>query len=700
MTFDKEIQGSIEIGVDLFKDLIFASWKAVSGLAKEKYQENDPFGIATRRYIGGLIERYNLVKVLGMREPVPLKSLYVRANILEKISARAGLRPEELAEFFDFDRRAFGKKSETVDGEIIVNRLQKFIVLGKPGAGKTTYLKFLTLMMLDPMSQIEQRRLPVFVTLREWADEQVPLMDFMVAQFDIYKFPDARLFLEKMLAEGKCLVLFDGLDEVSQESNLDDIIRQIQNFTDKYSDNQFVISCRVAAYNHWFERFTDVEMADFNEEQMETFIKNWFHGEPKVATECWERLKSSSPLRELASVPLLLTLLCLEYSESNNFPPNRAELYERAIETLLTKWDSTRRIRRAEVYKQLSLKRKESMFARIAFATFAQNEYFIRERVLAKMIEQYIEHLPGFNAAELEPDSRAVLQAIAAQHGIFVERAKDVYSFAHLTFQEYFTAKYIVDHQWKKVDRDGNLDENGVVVLLEHVVEKYLYEAKWKEVFLLVSGMMDNADELLLLMRKKANEALEVSEINDLFRVAKESLLSDLTLNPDVLRKNNAIFLALVIDHLRTFTNDLNIAFLRVAMLRLGVDFNISLMENFSNHLKSRDVLRASLMIYSSIYSDYINHRIIPPPLDLDNNKLISILNLDSNTLQSFSESTRLTKQAFLEINQYFSANTLILSCLSSGAYVSKPIREKMIHEIFMTKEELEQGGFEQDSKD
>ncbi|MCC6282790.1 MAG: NACHT domain-containing protein [Saprospiraceae bacterium] len=673
----QDIQASIEIGIDLFKDLIFASWKAVSGLAKEKYQENDPFGIATRKYIGGLIERYNLVKVLGMREPVPLKSLYVRANILEKISARAGLRPEELAEFFDFDRRAFGKKSETVDGEIIVNRLQKFIVLGKPGAGKTTYLKFLTLMMLDPMSQIEQRRLPVFVTLREWADEKVPLMDFIVSQFDICGFPEARLFLEKMLAEGKCLVLFDGLDEVSQESNLDDIIRQIQNFTDKYSDNQFVISCRVAAYNHWFERFTDVEMADFNEEQMETFIRNWFHGEPKVATECWERLKASAPLKELASVPLLLTLLCLEYSESNDFPPNRAELYERAIETLLTKWDSSRRIRRAEVYKQLSLKRKESMFARIAFATFTQNEYFIRERVLAKMIEKYIEHLPGFNPAELEPDSRAVLQAIASQHGIFVERAKDVYSFAHLTFQEYFTARYVVDNQWKKVDRDGNLDENGAVTLIEYVVEKYLYEAKWKEVFLLVSGMLDDANELLLLMKKKANEVLEEQEINGLFLIIKNSLGNEINQYSNVIRKTFALFIIFTFSEPYSGYNTLTRTY----------DYAIIYVTNYAFALAyalGHAPLLTLSLVKKTPHLKRFQHLALSASIALD-------------ILYSNSRSNKIDNQTAVKIIDYLSANTLIIQCLSSGAYLSNPIRQKLIHEIFMTKEELEQGGFEQD---
>ena len=84
------------------------------------------------------------------------------------------------------------------------------------------------------------------------------------------------------------------------------------------------------------------------------------------------------------------------------------------------------------------------MFARIAVGTFVENQYFMLERDLVHMIENFIKHLPRFREEELEPDSRVILKAVEAHHGIFVERAKGVYSFAHLTFQEYFTAKYSI----------------------------------------------------------------------------------------------------------------------------------------------------------------------------------------------------------------------------------------------------------------
>src|SRR6185295_19034010 len=91
-------------------------------------------------------------------------------------------------------------------------------------------------------------------------------------------------------------------------------------------------------------------------------------------------------------------------------------------------------------------KRKESMLSHIAASTFQEDQYFVPQRTLEGYIVKYIENLPEAKAETLDPDSAAILKALEAQHGLFVERAKGIYSFSHLTFQEYFTAKYLVDN--------------------------------------------------------------------------------------------------------------------------------------------------------------------------------------------------------------------------------------------------------------
>ena len=79
-------------------------------------------------------------------------------------------------------------------------------------------------------------------------------------------------------------------------------------------------------------------------------------------------------------------------------------------------------------------------------------------------------------------DGEKVLQAISAQHGILVERAKKIYAFAHLTFQEYYTAKYIVD--------------NPHLTSYTNLV-KHLPDHRWREVFLMTASMLNEADRLL-----------------------------------------------------------------------------------------------------------------------------------------------------------------------------------------------------------
>jgi hypothetical protein len=94
--------------------------------------------------------------------------------------------------------------------------------------------------------------------------------------------------------------------------------------------------------------------------------------------------------------------------------------------------------------------------------------------------------------------SNSLLKAVGAHHGIFVERARHIYSFAHLTFQEYFTARYVVD--------------NAARGTLELLVRSHLTNARWREVFLLVASRLDDADTLFYSMLAKLDALARSSE--------------------------------------------------------------------------------------------------------------------------------------------------------------------------------------------
>jgi len=472
-----------KVAVNALTEVFKTCYHGLKGVKKwviEENKEHDFFGTAASKYLRAIQERYDTIRIFGMSEPVKLSNIYTRVDVLKKITSRQIESVEDLEKFFDRDTRNFGKKIESMSGAEVVQKLSKFILLGKPGAGKTTFLKYVALQFAS--GQFSENRIPIFISLKGLSDSNKSLLDYIIEQFDICRFQQAGPFVERILDQGKSIILLDALDEVSDD-RLNEVTQHIINITDKYSGNKCIITCRFAAYNYYFEKFSDVEMADFSDYQITTFVNNWFNPDTDTAQDCLKQINQSSQIRELASVPLLLTLLCLAYNETLGFSPNKADLYKEAIDALLKRWDSSRRIRRSKIYESLSVTQKENMLSRIAAATFEKNKYFIEKKELCKHIGDYLINLPEVNNGTIEIDSEAVLKSIEAHHGIFVERAKNIFSFSHLTFQEYFTAQYIVDNTSK-----------GSV---ERLVSKYALKPNWREVFLITAGMMSDAEPLL-----------------------------------------------------------------------------------------------------------------------------------------------------------------------------------------------------------
>jgi len=647
------------------------------------------------------------MKVLDMTQPIGLEDIYTNVNILEKIIGRRRLAHNELLQGFDpesedFYRRGLGQITEPrVSGLEAVQRYDKLLVLGKPGAGKTTFLKYLAIHCAN--SQVLRELVPVFITLKQFAEtENKPALTTYIKQiFTDYGVTEAQSI--RLLNWGKGLILLDGLDEVREEDS-DRILNQIQQLTNakKYSNNSFVLTCRIAAREYTFEKFTEVEVADFEDEQIRTFVSKWFRvKESDLADYFMEQLVDNEPIKELATNPLLLTLLCIEFEDSGEFPPNRSELYSRAIHTLLRKWDAKRRIERQQVYKKMSVQRKEDLLSEIAFTTFKRGDYFFKQKDVEQYIADYIRNLPD---AKTDPealllDGEAVLKSIEAQHGLLVERARGIYSFSHLTFQEYFTAREIA----AKAD-------------LEELVNR-ITEKRWREVFLLTPGMMRDANQLMQLMKWKIDGLVASDKKIQQFLswVNHKSSSVDVSYKAAAVR---AFYLSLDLFRALSF----NIIFINLDLsldldpdldhdLNVDPDFYLNLHLDPDLHLDlslfialNFDLSKAPSKALSRIFSGALSKAgILAPKLKHSLQQLENQHPNLENDKNQFKQWWKVNGKAWIEqlrtvmiehrnighdwqfnkqqqelLENYYDANKLLVNCLNSDCYVNQEVRQEI----------------------
>jgi predicted NACHT family NTPase len=450
-------------------------------------------------------ERYGYMNVLSMTRPIGLGDIYTDVNILEKITGHKRLALKELEANCleeDFDRFGFSdlRKVERVPGLDAVDRCKKMVVLGKPGAGKTTFLK--RVVTQCNLGTFHPSLVPVFVPLKQFAEskEHPELFAYIANQLAEYRVKDAESKAKNLLYEGRALVLLDGLDEV-EKADSSRVIEDIRRFSEQFYKNFYVLTCRIATQEFKLEQFTEVEIADFDDQQIAVFVTKWFELKNPERTESFLRKLNDNPrIRELATNPLLLTLLCLGFEEAGYFSDSRAGLYKEGLNVLLKSWDAKRGIERDVVYRELMPDRKEDLLSQLAYETFEKGQYFFDEEIAKEHIIRYIANLPNANTntEQLYIDSEAVLKSIEGQHGLLIRRAHGIYSFSHLTFQEYFTARKIAASCNAYSSEDKTLQS-----LVQRVTEK-----RWREVFLLMAEILPSADCLLQLMKQKIDTLL------------------------------------------------------------------------------------------------------------------------------------------------------------------------------------------------
>lgn len=428
-----------------------------------------------RSYYQSLVYSFRELKIEGFRIGLPVLdlenvfvSLQVAPEIPENINSAIIQRQvkAEKQEIWDFLAQSSQKKFQA---------FRHLAVIGSPGSGKTTLLKHLTLIYAKKHNKIYKapKFIPVLLYLQDIRHlivvEPPPSLPQLIKEH-IHNLP-APLpltppphWVEHQLKTGKLLVMLDGLDDVIDKSQRQQVSQWVNRQMATYRQTVFILTSRPHGYRSApVEQVgTVLELLPFNSKQVKQFIQSWYlqteimsragRDTPAVRSEAKnnandliERIMNNRAIADMAKNPLLVTMIATVHYCGSALPGRRVELYQRICDLLLGPRQEAKKIE-----TPLTGEQNKSVLQVLALALMRRKT---REFTLSQgqeLIQAELERVAGSLLTPFQ-----FLKQIKEVSGLLVERELGVYEFAHLSFQEYLAAAQV-----KELQQDNLLTEN------------------------------------------------------------------------------------------------------------------------------------------------------------------------------------------------------------------------------------------------
>jgi formylglycine-generating enzyme required for sulfatase activity len=406
---------------------------------------------------------------------------------------------------------------------VLANR--SMVLTGEPGGGKTTFVHHLAHCLAAHLAEPQRKwlehlpgwtdkaTLPVVVLLRDFARglpdplppraEPSHLWRFIAQRLASQKLAFASKPIEQALERGYALVLLDGLDEVPTVAQRAFVRDAVAALAGRYPNSRYLVTCRVLSYQppaaHGargapdlrLAEFPSFELAAFDETKIDRFIGAWY-GELAVlgvvptqdADGLARQLRQAvrrPDLWQLAPNPLLLTVMALVHTHKGRLPDARAMLYEDTVDILLWRWEQIKAGGQTETVqlRQLLLQAgrtdvdlKRALW-QLAFEAHVQTQGDGQD-ALADIGELKLQKALAALKGDDANWARQVMEAMKLRAGLLLERAPEVFTFPHRTFQEYLAGAHLAS-QANFARQACKLAEAG---------------ALWREVILLAVGRL------------------------------------------------------------------------------------------------------------------------------------------------------------------------------------------------------------------
>lgn len=319
------------------------------------------------------------------------------------------------------------------------------IILGQPGAGKTTSMKRLCQICFYE-TEISNYSFPIYFALRDLPEDTDSLLEYILAVFGIVidgnGKKNGKEIHEKiactLLDSFNAVIIFDGFDELPSALR-PKVSGDIKKLILGLNTTRVFLTSRSNEIDFDIENTQIFEIKELSKKQIDLFAYKWI-GDVDEADVFLKQL-ATSPFSDMAIRPLTIAHLCAIFQRVGKIPDKPKTVYRKIVNLLLEEWDEQKKVKRQSKYAYFEIDRKREFLANLAFELTVGlnkvrfNAEEIREIYLKVLFENF--DLP-------KNDVRFVIKELENHTGLIFQSSYTEFEFAHKSLQEYLCAEHIV----------------------------------------------------------------------------------------------------------------------------------------------------------------------------------------------------------------------------------------------------------------
>ena len=439
-----------------------------------------------------------------------LDEIYVNVAIHEGRADLYFANPDRAKQLKEYPPNAKDCRFEKPE-DILDQNHKKVLVVGRPGIGKTSLSTKVLRLWASGEAFNAAFNVVFLVKFRRFnGGAKLSLRELLASAETVQRLDDSVWeFVQNHST--KVLLIFDGLDEYSRKEEINTHEKYKNDMEEKMPVSvlykklaagellrgaRILVTTRPTAVKYVAHSDVErtVEIRGFTSENVEEYVEKFTRGYPGAKEKIWGHIKSNINLFSLSYIPVNCFLICHCLLQSilcefSQLPTRMTDIYQMTVKMFLFNHMHNR-----EGFPREELEKLKSTHMYEPFENFPQELQKIFNSVgeiAFKGIEQGRLLFESSEVSGLE-DCGLLHKLPDLKPKAWNDPRKSQFCFIHLTVQEFFAAKHLVNTMTKKK--------------IKRFVSDHIKHGTWQVVLQFVAGLLNSSSDIFIKLFPKPSE--------------------------------------------------------------------------------------------------------------------------------------------------------------------------------------------------